>query len=464
MNKMKALLAALVLLASCNQKDGSEDVNYFPKLVEEVKVEGELQAEKIIIDNDNRKITIHFPLNSNPEAVRLDFVLADGADIVKSTAENGYFNLTKANAIYIHFRDKEYRYVILSIYKDEEEQESLMREGPVNDMALLYYGGSHRPNQWENPALQSNVSYTDLDGVEHWLFDSFLFLESNAGNGRYFESGYDNGENTDGIAARKEDWKAMLDKYFAEDGPIARLNTVISNTATRIGAPKYKRRLVIFIPAAFYLQTNWGELNGKALDFSVTEDRVAASVWWVDYAIEKFNSLNLKYLSFDGIYYVAEQLTNNRQYLPELASEIKKKGLKFYWIPYWQADGMGEWKAMGFDEAFLQPNYFFYQQKPDYQSYFDRVMGYAQAHGMSLEMEFDERGLKKSIADYRADRLWDYLKAFQSYEVAKNNHVAYYQSDMMAHALHCSSDEDDQALYHELCSFILSRQQAKGEN
>ncbi|MBS7302101.1 MAG: hypothetical protein KIG19_03015, partial [Bacteroidales bacterium] len=137
---MKALLAALVLLASCNQKDGSEDVNYFPKLVEEVKVEGELQAEKIIIDNDNRKITIHFPLNSNPEAVSLDFVLAEGADIVKSTAENGYFNLTKANAIFIHFRDKEYRYVILSIYKDEEEQESLMREGPVNDMALLYYG------------------------------------------------------------------------------------------------------------------------------------------------------------------------------------------------------------------------------------------------------------------------------------------------------------------------------------
>ena len=57
-----------------------------------------------------------------------------------------------------------------------------MREGPVNDMALLYYGGSHRPNQWENPALQSNVSYTDLDGVEHWLFDSFLFLEFNENN------------------------------------------------------------------------------------------------------------------------------------------------------------------------------------------------------------------------------------------------------------------------------------------
>ena len=345
----------------------------------------------------------------------------------------------------------------------EQNQGGSMREGPVNDMALLYYGGSHRPNQWDNDALQSNVSYIDAEGIEHWLFDSFLFLEFNAGNGRYFESGYDNGENTDGIAARKEDWLAMLDKYFAQDGPIARLNTVISQTAARIGSPKYKRRLVVFVPAAFYKQKNWGELNGKALDFSVAQDRIDASLWWVDYAREKFNSLNLKYLSFDGIYYVAEQLTNNRQYLPDLAREIQNRGLKFYWIPYWGADGMGEWKEMGFDEAFLQPNYFFSQQKPDYQSYFDKVMGYAKSHGMSLEMEFDERGLKQSVADYRGDRLWDYIKAFSSYEVAKSNHIAYYQSDTMVHALHCSSDPDDQALYRALCSMIVSRQKARGE-
>ncbi|WP_309569283.1 DUF4855 domain-containing protein [Bacteroides ovatus] len=31
---------------------------------------------------------------------------------------------------------------------------------------------------------------------------------------------------------------------------------------------------------------------------------------------------------------------------------------------------MGEWESMKFDAAFLQPNYFFPAQKPDYTSYF----------------------------------------------------------------------------------------------
>lgn len=65
----------------------------------------------------------------------------------------------------------------------------------------------------------------------------------------------------------------------------------------------------------------------------------------MDEVIRRFNKLNANYLALDGIYYVAEQLTNNRDYIPTVADYIKSKNLKFYWIPYWGADGMGEWKT-----------------------------------------------------------------------------------------------------------------------
>ena len=163
------------------------------------------------------------------------------------------------------------------------------------------------------------------------------------------------------------------------------------------------------------------------------------------------------------IYFVAEQLTDNRHYLPQVADYIKSKNLKFYWIPYWGTDGMGEWESMKFDAAFLQPNYFFPAQKPDYTSYFDRVISYAKSKNMALEMEFDERALKKNSQDYRADRLRDYLRAFDSYGIIKSFPIAYYQSDCMVYSLKSSIYEEDRALYNELCTMISKRQKARGE-
>lgn len=343
-------------------------------------------------------------------------------------------------------------------------EKSKMQEGPINDMALLYNGGLHRKVSWNEAQLQANVSYVDQKGKEHWLIDTFLFLEIINGDGHFYDSGFDHGgKNPDGTGANKADWTRVIDQYFAPNGPVCRLNEVIKTTAARIGNPKYKRRLVIFVPTPFFNQSNWGELNGKNLDFSNQQDRIAATKWYLAYVEAKIKSLRLDYLSFDGYYYVSEQLTNNREYLPTIASIVREKGHRFYWIPYWGCDGMGEWKSMGFDEAFLQPNYFFPTQKPDYKKRFDDVMNFAQDKGMSLEMEFDERALFGRGKDYRGERLMEYIKAFSDYDVARKNHVAYYQGDCMFYDLKSSKHPEDQDLYHSICGMVLKRQQARGE-
>ena len=82
------------------------------------------------------------------------------------------------------------------------------------------------------------------------------------------------------------------------------------------------------MPAAYKDQKDWGEISGRAMDFSLTLDCVSACSWYVDYIIQKFNEANLNYLSLDGIYFVAEQLTDNRHYLPQVARLYKIKKSK----------------------------------------------------------------------------------------------------------------------------------------
>ena len=455
-------LSLLLLLFSCaKDKVTATPSDNSTDLILKVTIKGELVPKKVTLDNSSRKITIDFPIGSVPDKVDVELELNEGVRMLRPQSTQNTFDLREVIPIYLEYKSNEYRYLIVANYT-EDNDEIYMREGEINDMSLMYYGGSHRSTKWTDEELQAYVSWTDKQGKEHWLFDTFLFLETTVGNGRYFESGFDSvGDGS--IGARKEDWQKVMDDYFDENGPIARLDKVISKTAGRIGSPKYKRRLVIFVPAAFYRQQNWGELNGKNMNFTLSQDRIDASAWYIDSVIDKVAALNLKYLSFDGFYFVAEQLTNNRQYLPSVADYIKSKGRKFYWIPYWGSDGMTEWRAMHFDKAFLQPNYFFPEKKPDYQSFFDSVIRTAINSGMSLEMEYDERALKKSTADYRAERFWDYIKAFTDYGIMDNYPIAYYQGDCMVYTLKCSSDTDDQSIYNTLCEKVVTRQQKRGE-
>lgn len=471
--KMIGVLTLSALFAvSCSKEagttNGPQEGDCPEEMILDIKFPGQSKPSHMEIDNQRKKITLDFAEGVVPSNVELKLILEDGVTM-KDPSENPFvLDLTKTCPIVLAYAGKDYRYLVIANHSGNDDG-NVMRDGPVSDMALMYYGGSHRigMSDWTSEQLRSNVVYQDRNGKEHWLFDSFLFLETSDGGGHYFDSGFDDPNNPrpNEKGANKSDWTKILDKYFAADGPIARLDKEVGNAIQRVSVPVYKRRVVIFLPVPFYRQTNWGTLSGKAMDFSVKADRVEASKWYVDEVIRRFNKLNANYLALDGIYYVAEQLTNNRDYIPTVADYIKSKNLKFYWIPYWGADGMGEWKNMKFDTAFLQPNYAFPQTKPDYDSHFKSIMNFASSKGMDLEMEFDEYALyNNKLGDYRADRVRDYLRAFKAYGVTTKNKIAYYQSNCMVHSLKTSEYKQDNDLYHEICTMIVERQRRRGED
>lgn len=464
-------MMSVLFTAFCGKESstpgGESGMDRPEEMVLDIKFPGDVKPSHVEIDNQRRKVILDFADGVVPSNVRLQFILEDGVSM-KNPSENPFvLDLTRTCNVVLSYAGEDYRYLIIANYSGNSD-DNIMKDGPVSDMVLLYYGGTHREGKtdWTPEQLRSNVVYEDRNGEEHWLFDTFLFLETSDGGGHYFESGFDDPNNPQPNVkgATKNDWIKILDKYFAADGPIVRLDREVGNAIQRVSVPVYKRKVVIFLPVPFYRQTNWGTLSGKAMDFTNTSDRIEASKWYVDEVIDRFNNLNLSYISLDGIYYVAEQLTNNRDYIPSVADYIKSKKLKFYWIPYWGADGMGEWKSMKFDAAFLQPNYAFPAQKPDYNSHFKSVMNFATSKGMDLEMEFDEYALYNNrLGDYRADRVRDYLNAFKAYGVTTKNKIAYYQSDCMVHSLKTSTHKQDNDLYHELCSMIVERQQRRGE-
>jgi len=85
------------------------------------------------------------------------------------------------------------------------------------------------------------------------------------------------------------------------------------------------------------------------LDFSNEEDRIAACKWYADLLEERFRSSGFRHLELAGFYWLPEILRQSREVTRALGDYVRSKGLRFYWIPYYTAQGYSEWRDLGFD-------------------------------------------------------------------------------------------------------------------
>jgi hypothetical protein len=92
-----------------------------------------------------------------------------------------------------------------------------------------------------------------------------------------------------------------------------------------------------------------------------------------------------------------------------VAAGVHQSGLRYGWIPYFTSKGLPEWRALGFDEVWYQPNYFFHPEIPS--TRLDSAVAIARREGVGLELEFDPRML---VNGPFMDRLEPYLAALES--------------------------------------------------
>lgn len=307
---------------------------------------------------------------------------------------------------------------------------------PIRDLMLIY-DATDTGRIFDDKRFAKYVATTD--DVPQWLFDGYLFLTLHRG-GKSFASGYAK------PASNKEDWQAVLDYYFDDTHSIPALDRAVGELRDKIGGTFHRRKVVIFMPEPQSGQTDWGELNGRALDFNLYPDRIAACQWYVDRVVEKFAAHDFRNIQLSGIYWLPEHGGFIASNLHRIADYVHSKNLDFHWIPYYNAFGHADWKNYGFDCAYYQPNYCFSATIPRQRLY--DAAAEALAADMGLEVEFD--------SNYAFERNVAYIDVYEELGILEKSNLAYYGGTAFEYWMDGIAEE--RAFYQRLAKIVAERQ------
>jgi len=325
------------------------------------------------------------------------------------------------------------------------------KAGGIVDLALIYQGGTHRI-PWTSEQFRPYLTWTDPEtNKEEWLFDGFLFIEYQSGKGEVYITGIKTLK-----PATKEDWLWYLDRVFAPDLAVHALDQELGRTIKRLGSPSRQRRVVLTVPEPVVATKDWGELDGKPLDFTNTNDRIAAVKWFIDRLLERWESGNFQHLELAGFYWVAEEMGKSDQELMQATSDfIHTKQKRFFWIPWWNSPGSRTWQQLGFDAVYQQPNYFFVRHKhPETQVL--TACDFAKSQGMGMEMEWDTN-LFTDTENY-APRFVNYVESFEKKGVWDRAAIAHYMSGHGMIDFQKSEVPLIKELYNRYCKILSQRQ------
>ena len=358
---------------------------------------------------------------------------------------------------------------------------------PIADAAICYGGHSARdPYLWTPERFEKTVAYTDENGQEHWLFDNMIMMElwdddyavtfSIANDGRF--------------SSKKEHWQRQLDYWFDKEHGFAALDQCVADVASRIGEPATKRGIIFSLPDPVYFEhyTNamkgenlntvyWGEIDGVEMDFAKPEDRVKAYIWLIDSVRAKFAEAAYRHIELIGFYVLSEELSAPGSFRYEYKQhDITIKAAAdychsvnegFYWVPYAMAPGIESSKDFGFDLVVMQPNYYWTDAKWTW----DQIEKTIRDNGLGMELEFEgthgepltssiltflKNGEENPYADRNKARFQEYLANAKARGLYGEVPFVLYAGTNGLYELGTSEDAKDQALYHELCKFIIN--------
>ena len=369
------------------------------------------------------------------------------------------------------------------------------------DLSLITLGWHQaNPPAWTEERFASHISYKDREGVSHWLFDAFLCIDG-WDPARNLSYSLVNGRNS----AVKESWEDLLEAWLGDDGALKRLDAAVGSAAAVLGNPPAPRYVVMGLPDPVRYQSfqdknsptaYWGKLNGRTLDFADVADQVAACQWYLDRCRERFQALGLKHLELAGFYVLSEELpldpafyrnagqaygssdTWNWEHknweiiVPALASYAHSCREGLWWIPYHLAPGYKVWKELGFDAAFMQPNYYWDHDQVSHP--LSTTKNALQKYRMGMELEFEYSLVAAVMADGRSapdgngnptfyakdvpmlrERVRAYMQAYRDSGLYGVLPLAVYSGTNAMHELAASPDPGDQDMYHDLCQFII---------
>ena len=271
---------------------------------------------------------------------------------------------------------------------------------------------------------------------------------------------------------------------------IGRDRSITGSTRSTVSQLATKRGIIFSLPDPVYFEhyTNaikgenlntvyWGEIDGVEMDFAKPEDRVKAYIWLIDAVRAKFAEAAYRHIELIGFYVLSEELSAPGSFRYEYKQhDITIKAAAdychsvnegFYWVPYAMAPGIESSKDFGFDLVVMQPNYYWTDAKWTW----DQIEKTIRDNGLGMELEFEgthgepltssiltflKNGEENPYADRNKARFQEYLANAKARGLYGEVPFVLYAGTNGLYELGTSEDAKDQALYHELCKFIIN--------
>ncbi|HBL85161.1 MAG: hypothetical protein A2Y17_01325 [Clostridiales bacterium GWF2_38_85] len=295
----------------------------------------------------------------------------------------------------------------------------------VHDILLMFHCYSNTIVDGVAPAggfdvdhfLKLMAYYDKNMKITDTMFDTFLFIPGG-------------GTMTWTNAAR---WKAYYENLFSEGYNLDAMNQAAAQVQEALGDENYKGKVMFPIFLASNQYTQFGDLDGDGIDenFNTLENKSKAIKWVIDEYLRRFNEGNYENLEVVGFYFESETIDYTDVNCPAsmryAADYVHELGYMIMSCPYYMSSGYYDFYNLGFDAAFKQPSYYFWNNQPEA---FPRTCTTAKWLGMSTEMEVepdantDSAALAKYIEYLRAGVDYGYMNATHMYYYS----VPYYQS------------------------------------
>jgi len=272
-----------------------------------------------------------------------------------------------------------------------------------------------------------------------WLSTGIIFLNLYARSGRTFTTWIG------GTPAAGTDWQEYLDSLTTRPGILARLDSAVQLVEGTVRPLPGSFRVSVMVP---YPEPRADSLRFRDVlyDLRTTPGRVGASAAYVRAATKQFAAAHYHHLRFDGFYWLNEAVPAvDTATVIGVARVVHDRRLRLLWIPYYHAPGLEEWRQLGFDEAWLQPNYFF--NLPVSPLRLDSAATRAIGLGLGIELEFDSR--LYSLPSF-SGRLIPYLDILDAQPVLRSRSTAMYEGQGALIHLSQSTNARDRALYARL--------------
>lgn len=320
---------------------------------------------------------------------------------------------------------------------------ALDAQGAVKRWVLVYAGGPHRPAYTVDDLIHVLAVVDSADRVTGRLCDGVLFLEYQTVSGRNYVPV------PNGIPSTDDDWTIYLDSLFALRGPVERLDSAAKLVGLGTGTPDRSVAVAVMVP---YPDPRADTLRfGKRL-FSLRSDsgRAGIAFAYMRDVKRRFLAKRLSHVSLTTFYWMYEGIYPvDTALVSRVTADAHSQGFQFLWIPSYRAAGWDRWKSLGFDQAWLQPNYFFHPEVPT--TRLDSALVLARGAGMGLELEFDRRMFEPGPF---ADRLEPYLNIFENAPDLRGEPIAIYDGAGALIRLARSKDEWHRALYDRLVAVL----------